>query len=115
MAKGIAMEEKKERKELRKTIRFSKKELEEITQRANNLHMSFSEYILYSALNKKISTKKTPLYKELITELAKQGNNLNQIAKICNTDKIINTTIASRLVVVISELQSQLSEIYKKL
>ena len=63
------MEEKKERKELRKTIRFSKKELEEITQRANNLHMSFSEYILYSALNKKISTKKTPLYKELITEL----------------------------------------------
>lgn len=77
--------------------------------------MSFSEYIIYSALNKKISTKKTPLYKELITELAKQGNNLNQIAKICNTDKTINTALASRLVVVISELQLQLSEIYKKL
>lgn len=109
------MEDKKEKKELRKTIRFSKKELEEITQKANDLNMSFSQYIIYSALNKQIASKKNPLYKDLTTQLARVGNNLNQIAKVCNTEKAINKHIASNLILVVSELQKELSNISKKL
>ncbi|MPA79927.1 MobC family plasmid mobilization relaxosome protein [Campylobacter coli] len=109
------MEEKKEKKELRKTIRFTQKELEEIKEKANNLNMSFSQYIVYSALNKQLASKKNPLYKDLTTQLAKVGNNLNQIAKTCNTEKTINKHIASNLILVISELQKELSNITKKL
>ena len=109
------MEDKKEKKELRKTIRFTQKELEEINKKASNLNMSFSQYIVYSALNKQVASKKNPLYKDLTTQLARVGNNLNQIAKTCNTEKTINKHVASRLILVISELQKELSNIAKKL
>lgn len=109
------MEDKKEKKELRKTIRFNKKELEEITQKANDLNMSFSQYIIYSALNKQMASKKNLLYKDLTTQLTRMGNNLNQIAKTCNTEKTINKHIASNLILVISELQKEFGNITKKL
>ncbi|HEC1751910.1 TPA: plasmid mobilization relaxosome protein MobC [Campylobacter lari] len=55
------------------------------------------------------------MYRELITQLARVGNNLNQIAKICNRDKSINKNIASNLIITISELESTLSDISRKL
>ncbi|MBX1152326.1 plasmid mobilization relaxosome protein MobC [Campylobacter jejuni] len=109
------MESEKEKKELRKTIRFTPNELKEIEEKASNLNMSFSQYIIYSALNKQIASKKNPLYKELITQLARVGNNLNQIAKVCNKDKTINKQVTSNLIITIAELQKQLSNISQKL
>lgn len=105
----------KQNKELRKTIRFTKDELEQILNLASNQQMKFSEYIIYSALNKTTASKKNPLYKELIIGLARVGNNLNQIAKICNTERQINKSIASNLILIIAELQTKINEITKKL
>lgn len=109
------MESEKEKKELRKTIRFTQKELEKIKEKASNLNIGFSQYIIYSALNKQIASKKNPLYKELITQLARVGNNLNQIAKVCNKDKTINKQVTSNLIIAIAELQKQLNNISQKL
>ena len=103
------------RKSIRKTIRFSPDQLKKITEKANDLQLNFSQYIVYSATNQRVGSKKNPLYKDLITQLAKVGNNLNQIAKICNTEKTINKQIVSSLVTTISALQTQLNQIVSKL
>ncbi|WP_257396239.1 mobilization protein (plasmid) [Campylobacter lari subsp. concheus] len=105
----------KENRVFKKTIRFTKSELQEIEQKAQELNVNFSQFIIYASLNKKIASKKNPMYRELITQLARVGNNLNQIAKICNRDKSINKNIASNLIITISELESTLSDISRKL
>lgn len=109
------MYENKEIRDRRKTIRLTQSELEKIMQKADELQMNFSEYIVYCSLNKNSSSKRQPLYKELITQIAKIGNNLNQLTKICNTEKSINKHIASCLVLTIAKLQEELSKISKRL
>lgn len=74
-------------KEIRKTIRFSDDEFEKIEHLMNEHNLTFAEFARGAILRKKI---KLPIEKELIYELNKIGNNLNQIAKAVNQrdDKI---------------------------
>lgn len=74
-------------KNIRKTLRFSEDEFSIIKKNLDNADISFSTFARSAILKKKI---KLPIEKELIFEINKIGNNLNQIAKAINSreDKI---------------------------
>ncbi|HEC1751914.1 TPA: hypothetical protein R1712_001440, partial [Campylobacter lari] len=46
----------KENRVFKKTIRFTKSELQEIEQKAQELNVNFSQFIIYASLNKKIAS-----------------------------------------------------------
>ena len=68
-------------KEIRKTLRFSEQEFSEIEQKISEHNLTFSEFARASILKKKIHTKLTV---DMIFQVQKVGNNLNQIAKSLN-------------------------------
>ena len=73
-------------KSIVKSIRLSKEQLEQINNKLCG--MSFSEFALLAMLNE--TPKKAKKLREnraLIIELAKWGNNLNQVAKHLNVER----------------------------
>ena len=74
-------ERQKMAKEIRKTIRFTEDEYAKIQQELDKANISFSVFARVALLHKKI---KLPIERELLTELSRIGNNLNQIARSCN-------------------------------
>lgn len=72
-----------------KQVKFwaSEKELEEIKKKAKKSKLTQSEYLLRSALDKKIIV--VECLKDILLELSREGNNLNQISKSLNQgDKV---------------------------
>lgn len=67
-----------------KQVKFwaSEKELEEIKKKAKKSKLTQSEYLLRSALDKKIIVVEG--LKDILLELSREGNNLNQISKSLN-------------------------------
>ena len=68
-------------KDVRKTLRFSPDEFAKIQQELKTANVSFSTFARSAILKKKI---RLPIERELLTELSRIGNNLNQIARSCN-------------------------------
>ena len=104
-----------EKKIIKKNIRFTPEEYSEIQKKAKELKMNFSQFVIFATLNKKSSSKKIPLFKELITQIAGTSNNLNQITRICNTQKSLNAHIVSNLILAINDLQEKIQIITKEL
>lgn len=69
-------------KDIRKTLRFSKEEFDKIQLELEKSNISFSDFARSAILKKKI---KLPIEKELIYQISKIGNNLNQIARAVNS------------------------------
>ena len=63
-------------------FRLSEEEYEKLQQKVEQSGMNQQEYILRAVLNQSI--KNTDGMKELLPELKRIGNNLNQIARRCN-------------------------------
>jgi len=70
-------------KEIRKTIRFSDDEYAKIEAQLSEHNLSFAEFARSAILRKKV---KTNLTKDLLFEVNRVGNNLNQIAKKLHQD-----------------------------
>lgn len=74
-----------ERKCIVKTAKFSLVELEEAYSRQRKAgYKSFSAFLRDCVLNTEIVERVTPEQLRLISEMARLGNNLNQIARACN-------------------------------
>lgn len=67
-----------------KQVKFwaSEKELDEIKKKAKKSKLTQSEYLLRSALDKRIIVVEG--LKDILLELSREGNNLNQISKSLN-------------------------------
>lgn len=63
-------------------IRLTKDDYDEIKQRSQKANLTITDYILKSALNKKIVV--IVGYKEVFNEIRKIGININQIARNWN-------------------------------
>lgn len=74
-------------KNIRKTLRFSENEFVMIQQKLDLANITFSDFARSAILKKKI---KLPIEKDLIYELNKIGNNLNQIARAVNKNEKIS-------------------------
>ncbi|MBN1072727.1 MobC family plasmid mobilization relaxosome protein [Clostridium botulinum] len=73
-----------------KQVKFwsSEKELEQIKKKVAKSKLTQSEYLLKSALDKKIIV--IDGLKEILIELSREGNNLNQISRSLNQGEQFN-------------------------
>lgn len=80
-------------KQVIKSLRLSKEQWQTIQTQMQEKNLNFSQLVLNSLLHQSSKTptkskkQKAIANKKLIIELAKWGNNLNQIAKHLNTNK----------------------------
>ncbi|MFP6266559.1 plasmid mobilization protein [Helicobacter pylori] len=80
-------------KQIIKSLRLSKKQWQTIQTQMQEKNLNFSQLVLNSILHQNSQTpikskkQKAIANKELVIELAKWGNNLNQIAKNLNTNQ----------------------------
>ncbi len=80
-------------KQVIKSLRLSKEQWQTIQTQMQEKNLNFSQLVLSSLLHQNSQTptkskkQKAIVNKKLIIELAKWGNNLNQIAKYLNTNK----------------------------
>ncbi|EKE96042.1 bacterial mobilization family protein [Helicobacter pylori R056a] len=80
-------------KQIIKSLRLSQKQWQTIQTQMQEKNLNFSQLVLNSLLHKNSQTpikskkQKAIANKELVIELAKCGNNLNQIAKCLNTNQ----------------------------
>ncbi|GAA9602281.1 hypothetical protein HpHA7_14880 [Helicobacter pylori] len=105
-------------KNITKRLRLNQTEWQTIQTQMQEKNLNFSQLVLNSLLtqNSQAPTKskkqKAIVNKELIIELAKWGNNLNQIAKYLNTNKGAWDRLALEQLIEISNQLEQLRAKY---
>ena len=83
----VKQQKERKKKSLTKRLRLSQDEWESIQEKMKlESQENFSKFALASMLNK-TPKKQVGVNKEFVIELAKWGNNLNQIAKHLNSNK----------------------------
>lgn len=70
-----------------KKLRLTDAEWSAIEKKLKETGMTFSKFALSSMLSRRI---RLPIERELLTELSKQGNNLNQVAARLNRDESLD-------------------------
>lgn len=104
----------KENKTGQLLIRVRSTEKKNIQEKALAAHMSVSSYMIKLSEDKKIIVaEKIP---QLLYEISKIGTNINQVAKIANTQKFVNNRLLENITEGMNELekllQKILSEVY---
>jgi hypothetical protein len=74
------------RRNLQTNIRMTEDEVEQIKKKAKKANMSFSNYVISSALNKEIVV--IDGIKDFTHQLSKVGTNLNQLTMLCHQGKV---------------------------
>ncbi|TPH98217.1 plasmid mobilization relaxosome protein MobC [Helicobacter pylori] len=105
-------------KQIIKSLRLSKEQWQTIQTQMQEKNLNFSQLVLNSLLiqnpqsQKKTKKQKAIANKELVIELAKWGNNLNQIAKHLNANKGAWDRLALEQLIEISNQLEQLRTKY---
>lgn len=86
-------------------IRMTEDEIEQIKKKAKKANMTFSNYVIASAINKDIVV--IDGIKDFTNQLSKVGTNINQLTMLCHQGKITCPDINS-----VSKI---LKEIWEKL
>lgn len=86
-------------------IRLTKDDYDDIKQRSQKANLTMTDYMMKSALNKKIIV--IVGYKEVFNEMRKIGININQIARNCNMGLIQQSDI--------EEIQTYMEQIWQLL
>lgn len=103
----------KENKTEQLLIRITPTEKKNIQAKAATAHMSVSGYIVKLSEDKKIIVaEKIP---QLLYEFAKIGTNINQVAKIANTQKFVNNELLATVDEKMDELKTLLQKILAEL
>lgn len=74
-------------KNIIKKLRLTDAEWSAIEKKLKETGMTFSKFALSSMLSRQI---KTPIKRELLVELSRHGNNLNQVATKLNSDESLD-------------------------
>jgi hypothetical protein len=90
------------------TIRLKSNELEYISKKSEELYISKSEFCRQAIVEAKVISKKPSV--DLLYELNRIGNNLNQITKRININKAIDRVVIYQL----DEIEQQLELIRSK-
>ena len=106
----IKMKNKKREitKNIIKKLRLTDAEWSAIEKKLKETGMTFSKFALSSMLSRRI---RLPIERELLAELAKQGNNLNQIAVKLNSSESLDS-VGLRI---LADSNAILRQIYKTL
>ena len=85
------MTEKKQNKNRHFNFRVNEKEYNKIKSRIKKSKLNTSEYLLKTAMDKDIII--VDGLEEIIIQLRKIGNNINQLTKLCNQGRITNINL----------------------
>lgn len=85
------MIEKKQNKNRHFNFRVNEKEYNKIKSKIENSKLNTSEYLLRTAMNKEIIVIEG--LEEIIIQLRKIGNNINQLTKLCNQGRLRNINL----------------------
>lgn len=85
------MTEKKQNKNRHFNFRVNEKEYNKIKSKIENSKLNTSEYLLRIAMNKEIIV--VDGLEEIIIQLRKIGNNINQLTKLCNQGRLTNINL----------------------
>ena len=86
---------KKLKRELRVTVRFSRLEHYILQQKATKAGMNVSEFIRPAAIYGKVIARQTEEERYFTRQLVGMANNLNQMAKLANTEGITSIRLLS--------------------
>jgi len=93
----------------RVTIRFTPDEYNSLKEKATQFDMTLSDYIRTKLLTKKEKVRPSKCNKELLYHINRIGNNLNQIARHCNSTGTVDRFVLKELV----EIEKKLNELLK--
>ena len=85
------MVEKKQNKNRHFNFRVNEKAYNKIKSKIEKSKLNTSEYLLRTAMNKEIIVIEG--LEEIIVQLRKIGNNINQLTKLCNQGRITNINL----------------------
>ena len=85
------MIEKKQNKNRHFNFRVNEKEYNKIKNKIEKSKLNTSEYLLRTAMHKDIIVVNG--LKEIIIQLRKMGNNINQLTKLCNQGRLTNINL----------------------
>lgn len=85
------MTEKKQNKNKHFNFRVNEKGYNKIKSKIEKSELNTSEYLLKTAMNKEIIV--IDGLEEIIMQLRKIGNNINQLTKLCNQGRITNINL----------------------
>ena len=98
----------KQNKKNRLTVRLDDNELNQLNLNASISELNKSSYIRYALINVKPPIHKFD--KTMVIQVAKIGNNLNQIAKHANTHKTIDGIVLKQIIEVNKKLDNLISQ-----
>lgn len=81
------------KKEIRKTIRFSKAEYFIVKEKAAKAGANVSEHIRQTAINATIKPRLTDEERQFVRQLVGMSNNLNQLTKACHQEGLLQAMI----------------------
>lgn len=81
------------KKEKRVTIRFSRIEFFVVREKASTAGMSVAEYIRQVSINGQVMARLDTEDKKIIRQLVGMANNLNQLAKACHQEGIVQAMV----------------------
>ena len=87
----LIMVEKKQNKNRHFNFRVNEKEYNKIKSKIEKSELNTSEYLLKTAMNKEIIV--IDGLEEIIMQLRKIGNNINQLTKLCNQGRLTNINL----------------------
>ena len=93
---------KKINKSVRKSLKITTKENENLLTQLKKHNLTFSDYARARILNKKIKSK---ISNDLIFQISKIGNNLNQISKFVNQKKSLDIQVLQELINIEKQLE----------
>lgn len=81
------------KRNIQTNIRMTEKEIERIKKKAKRANMTFSNYVITSALNNEVIV--IDGIKDFTHQLSKVGTNINQLTMLCHQGKINCADITS--------------------
>lgn len=87
----LIMTEKKQNKNKHFNFRVNEKEYNKIKSKIEKSELNTSEYLLKTAMDKDIIV--IDGLEEIIMQLRKIGNNINQLTKLCNQGRLTNINL----------------------
>jgi hypothetical protein len=90
---------------LRKSIRLNQSEFAMIQLKLENSNITFSDYAREIIVNGKVKITQSSINQDLLYELNRIGNNLNQISKYVNQEKSLDIQVLQTLVSIEKEIK----------
>ncbi len=86
------------------TVRLSSKEHAHLKKQADNAGLKMEPYIRRLIAGKEISPRPPEEYYKILTELNHIGNNINQIARVANSERHITTNKINEAVKMVDDI-----------